>query len=204
MARVRTEDRRRAILEVASEVFLELGYDRASMSLIAERVGGSKATLYGYFRSKEDLFLGVMDLEIETNVEKILGTMLGEPDLARGLTNVGTAYLMQRLSVRPTRYFRMVSGQSGESEIGKHFYGKVLKPAWMILCRKFEELMAEGRLRKADPWDAAMHFKGLMDFDLVERRLLGAIREGDEKLCREVAAKGVDVFLRAYGPDAPA
>jgi hypothetical protein len=56
-------------------------------------------------------------------------------------------------------------------------------------------------LRKADPWTAAMHFKGLMDHDLVERRLLGAIKAPDLAEVQAVAAKGVDVFLAAYGPD---
>ena len=32
------------------------GYGATSMSTIAARVGGSKATLYHYFKSKEELF----------------------------------------------------------------------------------------------------------------------------------------------------
>ena len=59
--RVRTEEKRDTIVQAASEVFLELGFEGASMSQIAARVGGSKRTLYGYFGSKEDLFLAVMD-----------------------------------------------------------------------------------------------------------------------------------------------
>ena len=57
--RVRTESKREAILEAASHVFLESGFEGASMAEIAARVGGSKATLYGYFGSKEDLFVEV-------------------------------------------------------------------------------------------------------------------------------------------------
>ena len=51
----RSDARRRAILDVASEVFLAQGYAAASMSEIATRLGGSKGTLYNYFRSKEEL-----------------------------------------------------------------------------------------------------------------------------------------------------
>ena len=43
--RVKTDDRRAAILEAAVEVFREVGYERASMAAISARVGGSKATL---------------------------------------------------------------------------------------------------------------------------------------------------------------
>jgi AcrR family transcriptional regulator len=201
MVRTKSEARRETMLAVAAETFLENGYERTSMSVIAEKLGGSKATLYNYFKSKEELFLAVLDAEIETNAGAILGTALNEPDTGKALTIVGTGYLMQRLSLRPTRYFRMVSGQGEEGEIGRHFWDNVLKPAWMMLCRKFEEFMAEGRLRRADPWMAAMHFKGLMETDLVERRLLGAITAPEFEECREVAAKGVEVFLAAYGPE---
>ena len=38
----------------------ELGFERTSMSEICTRLGGSKATLYNYFASKEALFLEVM------------------------------------------------------------------------------------------------------------------------------------------------
>lgn len=199
--RVRTEEKRLEIVRIAAELFQEQGYEQTSMSAISEQLGGSKATLYGYFRSKEELFLAVINQEIQTNVAGILGTMLDEPDLAKGLTNVGTAYLMQRLSVRPTRYFRMVAALSRDSELGIHFYNDVLKPAWMIMCAKFEEFMADGRLAKADAWDVTMHFKGLLDFDLVERRLLGVIRAPDPEVCRDTAAKAVEAFLKIYGPD---
>ena len=202
MARQKTETRRLAIIKAAADAFLELGYEKTSMSLIAERLGGSKATLYSYFKSKEELLLAVLDNEVDTNAGAILGTAMNEPDTRKALTIVGMGYLMQRLSVRPTRYFRMVSGQSGDSPIGAHFWNTVLKNAWMLMCTKMQEYMDEGRLRPADPWDATMHFKGLLEYDLVERRLLGDIREPDPAVVAQTAAKAVDVFLHYYGPDA--
>ena len=57
--------RRQAILEVARAVFAEEGYAAASMSSIAARVGGSKATLYNYFRSKEELFEAVIRSKVD-------------------------------------------------------------------------------------------------------------------------------------------
>jgi AcrR family transcriptional regulator len=198
---VKSEARRNAILETAAAVFLENGFDRASMSMIAERLGGSKATLYNYFKSKEELFLAVVDFEVESNAESILRAAEEIPDLRTRLVLIGTGYLMQRLSVRPTRYFRIISGQGEESEIGKYFWNNVLQPAWMLMCGRFEAMMEEGLLRKADPWVATMHFKGLMEQDLVERRLLGVLDGPDSDTCREVAQQGVDAFWRAYGPE---
>jgi len=58
--RVRTDERRNAIIQAATEIFAKVGYERASMATIAERTGGSKTTLYGYFPSKEELFWAAM------------------------------------------------------------------------------------------------------------------------------------------------
>src|SRR5258708_22025925 len=54
--RLDRDARREAILDVAQDVFLEEGFANASMSTIAARLGGSKGTLYNYFKSKDDLF----------------------------------------------------------------------------------------------------------------------------------------------------
>ena len=42
------------------EAFLAEGYAETSMSSVAAKVGGSKATLYNYFKSKEELFAAFM------------------------------------------------------------------------------------------------------------------------------------------------
>ena len=55
-ARIGKDDRKSQILEIALEMFLKEGFAAVSMSSIAARVGGSKATLYNYFASKEELF----------------------------------------------------------------------------------------------------------------------------------------------------
>ena len=59
--RVKSEAKRQAILDIAKATFIEQGYSNTSMSEIASRVGGSKATLYNYFSSKEDIFAAVME-----------------------------------------------------------------------------------------------------------------------------------------------
>jgi hypothetical protein len=52
--RTKSDERRQAILDVATQIFKDIGYERASMAAIAARVGGSKATLYSYFPRKRN------------------------------------------------------------------------------------------------------------------------------------------------------
>ena len=58
----RGEQLRRHILFEAKDVFLETGYERASMDTIAARAGTSKRSLYAHFESKDKLFLAILDL----------------------------------------------------------------------------------------------------------------------------------------------
>jgi AcrR family transcriptional regulator len=60
MAR-RGEELRTHILYAAKEVFLEHGFERASMDQVAARAQTSKRTLYAHFASKEALYLAIVE-----------------------------------------------------------------------------------------------------------------------------------------------
>jgi len=54
------------IAQAAKEVFAERGYQRATLEDIAQRAGMSKATIYLYYRNKDDLFLHVVEELVNT------------------------------------------------------------------------------------------------------------------------------------------
>ncbi|MBF9195838.1 TetR/AcrR family transcriptional regulator [Microvirga terrestris] len=85
MARTRAtdyDDKRRAILDRSAELFAEHGYDRASMSKIAEACGVSKANLYHYYRDKEELLFDMIRFHLEELLEVVEAA--DRPDLAAG------------------------------------------------------------------------------------------------------------------------
>ena len=196
--RVRTEEKRREIVRVASDLFHDNGYERTSMSMISEALGGSKATLYGYFSSKEQLLAATLVYDVTEEADRLMNEFLAEEDLRGGLIKLGVAYLMRRLSSGPIANVRMVSNQPADSDIGKTFYENVLRPAWQRLANRFEMMMDEGILKRADPWVAAMHWKGLNEWDFFEKRLLGAIRGPPDNVA-EVSTLAADAFLEIYG-----
>lgn len=49
--------KRDAVVKVAASLFLELGYDRASLNEVAQRLNITKPALYNYFRSKDEILL---------------------------------------------------------------------------------------------------------------------------------------------------
>lgn len=201
--RVRTEEKRREIVRVAGELFEELGYDRTSMALISQHLGGSKATLYGYFKSKEELLESVLTYDVTEQADKLMGEFLSGKNLREGLIKLGIAYMTRRLSPTPIANVRMVATQPNGSEVGKHFYETVLGPAWKRLANRFSLMMEAGVLKPADPWIAAMQWKGLCEWDMFEKRLLGAIPAGDPKEIKRAATTGADAFLKLYLAERP-
>src|ERR1700719_191142 len=86
------DQRRENIINVAREVFFEQGYTAASMSTIAARLGGSKGTLYNYFKNKEDLFEAQVRERCGKAADRILEVATdGEPQ--ETLTRLGEQYL---------------------------------------------------------------------------------------------------------------
>lgn len=201
MARVRTEERRLEIIRVASELFQENGFDRTSMSMISEKLGGSKATLYGYFRSKEEILQEVLVYDVTEEADRLMNEFLGSSDLRAGLIKLGIAYMTRRLSAAPIANVRMVATQPNGSEIGKRFYETVLRPAWERLAARMELMMDEGILKRADPWITAMQWKGMCEWDMFEKRLLGAIPGPDQKEITTAATHAADSFLQLYAAE---
>lgn len=199
MARVRTEEKRAEIVRVASEAFDELGYDRCSMAEISERLGGSKATLYGYFCSKEDLLRAVLQCQVAGEFDRRMEEFHQSADLRKALIDIGMAYHRKRLSSLPVANIRAIVNQPPCSTMGKEFYEGVIRPAFQRMADRFERLMDQGRLKRADPWTAIMHWKGLNDWDLFERRLIGAISGPDDVDIEKIATEAADAFLKLYG-----
>ena len=201
MARVRTEQKRADIVRIASELFNELGYDRCSMATISERLGGSKATLYGYFCSKEELLRAVLQCQVASEFDRIMAEFHEQADLRAALIKLGIGYHNKRLSSLPVANIRAIVNQPPCSKMGKEFYEGVIRPAFQEMAQRFEMLMDKGRLKRADPWVALMHWKGLNDWDLFERRIMGAINGPEDVDVEKVATLAADAFLKLYGTE---
>jgi len=200
MVRTRSENKRREIIRVAAESFLELGFERTSMLTIAERMRGSKQTLYNYFRSKEELLRAVLEFDVGEVAQQALEELTSAKSLRKGLERVGALYLERQLDPMAISNMRIVATQPAATGIGTDFYENILCAAWQKLADEFKALMAAGKLRRADPWVAAMHFKGLVLQDLLERQLLGASDRADGKEVEAAARHAADAFLRIYDP----
>jgi AcrR family transcriptional regulator len=71
--RLQVDERRRQLLERATALFAQHGYDELSMARIARESGISKALLYHYFPSKRDLFEAALGQAAEEHLARVGG-----------------------------------------------------------------------------------------------------------------------------------
>ncbi len=68
--RVDKEEKRKEILKAALVVFSQKGFHKTSMNDIAQKAEIGKGTLYDYFKSKDELFLSLLDFIFSEFFEK--------------------------------------------------------------------------------------------------------------------------------------
>jgi TetR/AcrR family transcriptional repressor of mexJK operon len=197
----RRDERRDAILDVARACFLAEGYAATSMSTIAARLGGSKGTLYNYFRSKEELFAAVMERQCSRLQEVLFDvSSVGEAPRER-LTHYARNFLDLLLAPMPMAVHRLVVAE-GERfpELGRVFYEAGPKVVTDRIGAYLAELMDQGALRRADPLVAAQHFKDLTISGVHQPRLWGIIGDPTPEEMDAQVERAVDTFMRAYAP----
>lgn len=195
--RVKTDEKRREIVAKAWELFKENGFERTTMSDISERVGGSKATLYGYYDSKEQLFAAALEQVIRDPADEVFAHLSGSGKLKTRLLNFARALVEARLSEDLIAVEQALITEARRSELGELLRARFVQPQWRRLAAALDREMVAGQLRKADPMLATWHFRGLVEADLVERRLHGETTITAHEIKTAVEA-GVDAFLRAY------
>jgi len=199
--RKKSEIKRNAILDAATEIFRQEGFERASMSEICARVGGSKATLYNYFSSKEELFFEVMFRSAKSQIAA--NHQLLDPetdDVAETLRRFGIGALTSFYAPEALAARRIVIAESIRSGLGKQFYARGPQHGQAIVSGFMEVAMQKGKLRQADPVIAAQHLRALLDAELVDRFVFHLSDSFSKEEIRGAVERGVGVFMAAYGP----
>jgi TetR/AcrR family transcriptional repressor of mexJK operon len=192
-------DRRAAIIGIARPIFLSEGYAATSMSAIAVRVGGSKATLYSYFPSKEALFIAVIESACDEVLSSVYGDTPESMDLRETLSLVGGRFLSFGLSDEAIAIYRLASSESVRFPV----IGQTLNESGFArgverLAKYFERMMAAGLLRKSDPIIAAEQFFDLCGAGILHRRLWNVSLKPSEAEIAAQVERATETFVRAF------
>jgi AcrR family transcriptional regulator len=193
------DERRENILRIAHAAFLEDGYAATSMSSIAIKVGGSKATLYNYFSSKEELFSAVIAERCRDFQEMLYDADLETQDFRKALTILGERAVRWMLRDDSIATYRLITAECGRfPELGHAFYLAGPQKGKEMLAEFFGRAAERGHLKPGYMMAATVHFMALCKGELQHRKLWN-IDEPSDKDIEISVANAVNVFLAAYG-----
>ena len=193
--------KRDQILAGARQVFLEQGYDAASMDDIRRAAGVSKGTLYVYFANKEELFISLIAQERERLFLDADQFLQSDRPMEEKLRLYARRMAEAICSDDVIRAQRIVAATAERMpELGTRFYERGAGRAKESLKRLIEREVAAGRLAMPNPALAAYQFMELASAGLWRQRLFGkAPTPPSPEAIEATADSAVAMFLAAYG-----
>ncbi|MCK0095217.1 TetR/AcrR family transcriptional regulator [Yoonia sp. F2084L] len=207
-AATRVRRSREKILAAAETVFLQHGFLGTNMDVVAEKAGVSKQTVYAHFKSKEALFIEVVEAmtggaaeEIGEDIEDVFGDQRVEDYLREVAIDQLTVVLTPRLM----QLRRMVIGEVERfPELGKSLYINGPMRSIKRLTRACDHFTSVGQLYTPHPEVAATQFNWIvMGAPTNAAMLLGDKGIPQESQLRAHAKEAVRIFLCAYGVHSP-
>ncbi len=110
------EERRQELIQAAQELFMQQGYEKTMVGDIVRRVGVAQGLFYYYFRSKQDIFLAVINQYTEERIGELAvslrDTSIPMLDRVRNLLHVLMAFLREMDVMYPKNRGEMASEMS--------------------------------------------------------------------------------------------
>lgn len=155
--------KREAVLATAARLYLEMGYRKTSMSLLAARLNITKPALYYYFRNKEELLVECY----RAGIESIEGALKGAIDYkGNGLEKV-ESYIHSYATAIVTFDFGRCVATLDDSELSDLARRKVrsLKRRIDAAIRGYiEEGIADGSVANCNPKMASFAIAGAINW----------------------------------------
>jgi TetR/AcrR family transcriptional regulator, mexJK operon transcriptional repressor len=182
------------IMEAAAELFLRDGYFATSIEAVLEASGGSKATLYSYFSTKDDLFRAVIEEAILSDIQPRLEV---RSDVKSTLTEYVVRTFEAMSSPRHRALLRLtIAERERFPDLARRYYESGPLRSRRVLAQFFRELEQQRALPQGAADEAADYFVGLITHHwLLESLLFGDDRLPAPEVVRARAVQAVERFL---------
>jgi AcrR family transcriptional regulator len=194
--------KRRQILDGARKVFMDLGFDGASMGEIARAAGVSKGTLYVYFADKCGLFETIVE---EEKIEQSKSAFNFDPDrdVDTTLPEFGRAYISMLCRPGGGSAIRTVMAIAERMpEVGSRFYTNVIAMTVDRFAAYLEARARLGELVIDDYQLAAWQFMQMCQATLFQAFIFQAKPSPSPDQIAKVVDSATRVFFAAYRPKA--
>jgi TetR/AcrR family transcriptional regulator, mexJK operon transcriptional repressor len=188
-------------LDAALGLFAEHGYVGTTMDMLVAEVGGSKATLYKHFPTKESLVTGLMD-RVAATVNPIADHTANTEPLAEELIRIGTAALRGVTSPQGIAVLRICLGEYGRfPELARVVWNHGPAVTYANFHAFVNERRRRGELDVDDPQLAAEHFIASLVGHIQLKVAFGIADPPDDTEIDRRVRSAVATFLARYATD---
>src|SRR5512140_2094894 len=170
--RIPAEDRRRQILERATELFARQGYQGTTTRQIAQRAAVNEAIIFRHFPTKEDLYWAVIENQCTLRSGKLETRLQGDADPAETLVAVAEDFLRRDTTLTRLLLFTALE----KHELSDRFYRTHVSGYFEQLADYIRKQIDMGRFRPVDPLLAARSFIGMLFHHFHVQELYGGKR----------------------------
>ena len=195
----RLADRRRKFVAAAEQLFLERGYAGASVNEVVRIAGGSLATLYAEFGTKEKLFEAVLSRRAAAIFEEGTQEPAHIADVGAELHALAAKMQARILSADGLAIYRLAVSEAPRFPgLRKAVLRNGLRGFLSHLAAYFGALAQAGRIRIEDPALAAEHFLTLVQGQQLFVACCGDAASISTASRKRHLADAVDAFLKIH------
>lgn len=156
-------DRRRAILDAASELIAERGYARVTLEAVCERAACSKSAIYAGFGDKAGLLLALVEEAAGAVAQAQYALHLPDQTVTAALRHYAGLVMARACEPAHLAIVKAVIGlEAGDSQVARRYGDVALAASESALSQFLAAQTAAGELAIADPYVAARQFHALV------------------------------------------
>jgi AcrR family transcriptional regulator len=191
------------VLEAALDLFASNGFAATRMDDIARVAGLSKAAIYLYFPSKNDVFKALVESRIaslRSKVADIAADMKHDP--VAGLKHVVQFWAASNSDPRIIALPRIILAESTRfPELAEHYHRVVITQTQSVIVGLIEAGIAQGKFRQLDSKIAARALIAPMLFEMLRRQAFKD--DGEAVPLVELSQTFFELFLGGIAVHAP-
>lgn len=197
--RMTSEDRRRQIVSVASELFSNKGFNGTTTREIADRAGVSEAIIFRHFPTKRALYSAIIDFKTRQSGEQVQAHLKEAASRKDDVAFFGSlAYDLLEVHRKDPTFMRLLMFSALEGhELAEMFYQSTAREVRNHVRRYIKQRVLDGAFRDADPIVSARSFVGMILYHAQMRVLYKDTSCDDVRLpSRQMAQRLTNLFMK--------
>lgn len=197
------QNRRSQIIENASHLFAEKGYEGTTMRMIAQTCEITEAAIYRHFRNKEDLYGEVIRTKVQNHdLDRLRARGIGAGTIEDVLAEIAE-HILRLVDYDPELIRLMFNNSMETGDLAAILFKEVRLPYIEYLVEELEHRMAKGEVREIEPFITSRCFVGMVMDCALNVSVWSKINH-QEFVAQEVVCNNIPIFARGLANDGAA